>query len=429
MRGIAARGPAAVRRIGAWIAAVRRIGARSPAAEARLAGDVWSSHVAPMSPAPSSDHRTPARARLSLCLVVGPATILALGAIASVPGAALGQSGGAATTPPSAQEALPHVVVLATGGTIASTYDEEIGALRAALTGAEIVESVEGLSEIARVSVEQIANVNSRDMTPDIWLRLSRRANELLATPDVSGIVVTHGTDTLEETAYFLDLTVTSDKPVVVVGAQRAPTMYDSDGPRNMLNAVRVAISDEAVGMGTMVVMNGQINAAREVTKTNTLDVETFQTLDFGLLGVADIETVRFYRAPTRRQTIPLPRDAELGYVHIHTEYAGADGRALELLLEDGGLDGVVVAGLGLAHVSTPTLRVLEKVRAAGIPVVVASRVLTGRIVPLYANNVDLLNMGAVQADNLSPQKARVLLMVAMTRTRNPDGLRAYFGR
>jgi L-asparaginase len=320
-------------------------------------------------------------------------------------------------------------VVLATGGTIASTYDEEIGALRAALTGDEIVSAVEGLSEIARVSVEQVANVNSRDMTPSIWLELAERANALLAMPDVAGVVVTHGTDTLEETAYFLDLTVTSEKPVVVVGAQRAPTMYDTDGPRNMLNAVRVAVSEEASGMGTMVVMNGQINAAREVTKTNTLDVETFQTLDFGLLGVADIEAVRFYRAPLRRQTIPLPDDPALGNVAIIAEYAGSDGRAIELLLEDGNLDGVVVAGLGLAHVSTPTLRALQRVREAGIPVVVSSRVLTGRIVPLYANNIDLLEMGAIQADNLSPQKARVLLMVAMTRTRDTEALRAYFNR
>ena len=324
---------------------------------------------------------------------------------------------------------LPRVVVLATGGTIASTYDEEIGALRAALTGDEIVQAVEGLSEIAEVSVEQVANVNSRDMTPAIWLDLSRRANELLARPDVAGVVVTHGTDTLEETAYFLDLTVTSEKPVVVVGAQRAPTMYDTDGPRNLLNAVRVAVSAEAVGMGTMVVMNGQINAAREVTKTNTLDVETFQTLDFGLLGVADIETVRFYRAPLRRQTIALPERAELGNVVIVTEYAGSDGRAIELLLEDGNLDGIVVAGLGLAHVSTPTLAALRQVRDAGIPVVVASRVLTGRIVPLYANNIDLLDMGAVQADNLSPQKARVLLMVALTHSASTDDLREIFAR
>lgn len=345
-------------------------------------------------------------------------------------GALLAQA--TATEPEAARSeaALPHVVVLATGGTIASTYDEEIGALRAALTGDEIVEAVEGLSEIADVSVEQVANVNSRDMTPEIWLRLSRRANELLARPDVAGIVVTHGTDTLEETAYFLDLTVTSDKPVVMVGAQRAPTMWDTDGPRNMLDAVRVAVSDEAVGMGTMVVMNGQINAAREVTKTNTLAVETFQTLDFGLLGVADIDAVRFYRAPTRRQTIALPAAAELADdVVIAAQYAGADARGLELRLEAGELDGVVVAGLGLAHVSTPTLEVLRKVRAAGIPVVVSSRVTTGRIVPLYANNIDLLEMGAVQADNLSPWKARVLLMVAMTRTTDPEELRGYFQR
>ena len=334
-----------------------------------------------------------------------------------------------AAAPASGQDELPRVVVLATGGTIASTYDEEIGALRAALTGDEIVSAVPGLDEIARVSVEQIANVNSRDMTPEVWLRLGRRANELLRDPEVAGVIVTHGTDTLEETAYFLDLTVESDKPIVVVGAQRAPTNYDTDGPRNMLNAVRVVVSPEAVGKGTMVVMNGQINAAREVTKTNTLDVETFQTLDFGLLGVADVEKVRFYRAPTRRQTIPLAADANLPNVAIISEYAGSDGRAIRLLLEDGNLDGLVVAGLGLAHVSTPTLEAIREVRAAGIPVVVASRVLTGRIVPLYANNVDLLEIGCVQADNLSPQKARVLLMVAMTQTRDPEELRTIFDR
>lgn len=343
----------------------------------------------------------------------------------------LGASGALAQAPTAGatRQALPHVVVLATGGTIASTYDEDVGALRAALTGAEIVEAVEGLSEIARVSVEQVANVNSRDMTPEVWLELSRRANELLARPDVAGVVVTHGTDTLEETAYFLDLTVTSDKPVVMVGAQRAPTMWDTDGPRNMLDAVRVAVSDEALGMGTMVVMNGQINAAREVTKTSTLAVETFQTLDYGLLGVADIDQVRFYRAPVRRQTIALPADAEMAEVVIVPQYAGADARGLELLLEEGSVDGVVVAGLGLAHVSTPTLEVLRKARGQGFPVVVSSRVTTGRIVPLYANNVDLLEMGAVQADNLSPWKARVLLMVAMTHTTDVEALRGYFSR
>ncbi len=336
----------------------------------------------------------------------------------------------AAGSPAMAQGGLPRIVVLATGGTIASTYDDSIGALRVALTGDEIVNAVPGQDAIAQVTVEEVANVNSRNMTPDIWLRLSRRANALLAGPEIAGIVVTHGTDTLEETAYFLDLTVTSDKPVVLVGAQRAPTTsFDSDGPRNMLNAVRVAVSSEAVGMGTMVVMNGQINAAREVTKTNTLDVETFQTLDFGLLGVADVEEVRFYRTPFRRQTIALDPEVSLPHVAIISEYAGSDGRSIELLLEDGNLDGLVIAGLGLAHVSDPTLEALRAVRARGIPVVVSSRVLTGRIVGLYANNVDLLSIGAVQADNLSPQKARVLLMVAMTKTTDTEELRSYFNR
>ena len=325
------------------------------------------------------------------------------------------------------QNALPRVVVLATGGTIASQYDPDVGALAPQLTGEDIVASVPGLREVARVSVEQIANVGSRNMTPEIWRTLAGRANELLASPDIAGVIVTHGTDTLEETAYFLDLTVTSEKPVVVVGAQRAPTFFDTDGPRNLLNAVRVAVSEEAIGMGTLVVMNGQINAARDVTKTNTLDVETFKTLDFGVLGVADIDAVRFYRAPLRRQTIPLREGDRLPRVEIVSQYAGADGRLIRLLLEDGELDGLVIEGVGLGHVSSRTLEVIRDVRARGIPVALSTRVPTGRIVPVYAINVELLDLGCVEADNLSPQKARILLMLAMTRTLDSRELQQYF--
>lgn len=342
-----------------------------------------------------------------------------------------------AATPSEAQVAqggggdaeLPRVVVLATGGTIASRFDPESGALRAALTGDEIVQAVPELAELARMSVEQIANVNSWDMTPAIWRDLERRANALLAEPDVAGIIVTHGTDTLEETAYFLDLTVLSEKPVILVGAQRSAMESDSDGPRNMLNAVRVAVSPEAIGMGTLVVMNGQINAARDVTKTSTLDVETFQTLGFGLLGLADVEKVRFYRSPTRRQTIPLRPDDTLPTVEIVTEYAGSDGRVIRALLEQGTMDGLVVAGLGLGHVSSGSVAAIREVRARGIPVVTSTRVLTGRIVPLYSNNVELLDAGVVLSDNLSPQKARVLLMLAMMRTTDREALQAYFDR
>ncbi len=337
---------------------------------------------------------------------------------------------GLATVSPGQEpSALPRVVVLATGGTIASQYDPDADGLRPRLSGEEIVRAVPGLSEVARVSVEQISNVGSYDMTPEIWRILASRANELLLSPDITGVIVTHGTDTLEETAYFLDLTVTSDKPVVVVGAQRAPTFFDTDGPRNLLNAVRVAVSEEAIGMGTLVVMNGQINAARDVTKTNTLDVETFRTLDFGALGVADIEAVRFYRAPLRRQTIPLREGDRLGRVEIVSEYAGSDGRLIRLLLEDGELDGLVIEGVGLGHVSSRTLEAIRGVRARGIPVVLSTRVPTGRVIPLYQINFELLELGCVEADNLTPQKARVLLMLAMTRSRDSTELQAYFDR
>jgi L-asparaginase len=328
-----------------------------------------------------------------------------------------------------AQPALPRVVVLATGGTIASRFDTAIGALAPAATGADLVKAVPGLDTIARVDVEQIANIGSYDMTPEIWLRLMQRTNELLRGPDVAGVVVTHGTDTLEETAYFLDLTVTSSKPVILVGAQRASSYFDTDGPRNLLNAVRVAVSPEAVGRGTLVVMNGQINAAREVTKTSTIEVETFRTLEFGALGVADVSAVRFYRAPLRRQTIPLSEGQSLPRIEIVSQYAGADGRIISLLLEKGGIDGLVIEGFGLGHVTAGTLEAIKQARARGVHVVLSTRVYTGRVVPLYARDVETQQLGCIRADNLSPHKARVLLMLALTRTATTAELQKYFDR
>ena len=324
---------------------------------------------------------------------------------------------------------LPRVVVLATGGTIASRFDPAIGALAPAVSGADLLKAVPGLEKVATVDVEQVANIGSYDMTPEIWRRLATRANELLTMSDVTGVVITHGTDTLEETAYFLDLTVTSSKPVVLVGAQRAASYFDSDGPRNLLNAVRVATSPEAVGKGTLVVMNGQINAARDVTKTSTIEVETFKTLEFGALGVADLGAVRFYRAPLRRQTIALSDEQPLGRVEIISQYAGADGRVISMLLNAGNVDGLVIEGFGLGHVTAGTLEAIKAARKRGIPVVLSTRVYTGRVLPLYARDVELQEIGCVRADNLSPQKARVLLMLALTRTSDPQELQKYFDR
>jgi len=329
-------------------------------------------------------------------------------------------------------QTLPKVVVLATGGTIASAYDATKGGFVPALSGAALVASNPGLAAVARVDVEQIANVGSTDMTSEIWQTLSRRAAARLAEADVAGVVVTHGTDTLEETAYFLDLTVASDKPVVVVGAQRAASERDSDGPRNLLEAVRVAVSSESVGKGTLVVMNGRIDAARDVTKTHTLSVETFRSVEFGALGVVDPDAIRFYRAPTRRQTVEAPRSGPLANVEIVVGYAGADGRVLRALLNDGGpaLAGVVIEGSGLGHVSGAMADAIADARRRGLAVVVATRVPTGRVLPLYASKgggVALNALGCVRADNLSARKARVLLMLALAHTSETAVLQRYF--
>ena len=327
---------------------------------------------------------------------------------------------------------LPLVKVLSTGGSIASTYDPVQKGFVPALSGDQLIGAIPEIKTVARIEVEPISNLGSSDMTPDIWLRLSKRVNEVLADPAVAGVVVTHGTDTMEETAFFLDLTVTGPKPVILVGAQRAASMKDTDGPRNLMNAIRVAISPAAAGKGAMIVMNGEINAAREVTKTSTLDVGTFKSLEFGKLGYAGEDGVRFYRAPLRRQTIPLAAGTRLGRGEIVMHYAGADGALIRGLLAQGGLDGLVIAGAGLGHVSGTMYDAIEQVRARSIPVVISTRVYTGKTIPLYAtkgSGVSLKKIGCVLADNLSPQKARVLLMLALTRTRDPGEIEKYFDR
>jgi L-asparaginase len=325
---------------------------------------------------------------------------------------------------------LPTVALLSTGGTIASKQDLAKGGYVPALSGEDLVSAVPAINKIAQIQVEQISNIASPDMTPEIWVRLAGRVNELLAKPEIAGIVVAHGTDTLEETAYFLDLTTISTKPVILVGAQRPASDPDSDGPRNLISAIRVAIASEAVGKGAMVVMNGQINAARDVTKTNTSQVETFRGLEFGALGVVDEEKVRFYRAPLRHQTFPLEPRTQLGRIDIVSSYAGSDGLLIRSLLRDGAVQGLVIAGTGLGDVTSSMFDAIQEARSRGIPVVISTRVPTGRIFPLSAGKgsaLSLRQIGCVLADNLSPQKARILLMLALTRVHDAGALQQYF--
>ena len=331
---------------------------------------------------------------------------------------------------PAVAQNLPTVALVSTGGTIASKHDPNKGGYVAALSGEDLVAAVPAIKNIAQIQAEQFSNIPSDDMTPELWIRLTQKTNDLLAKPEIAGVVVTHGTNTLEETAYFLDLTTIGSKPVILVGAQRPASDPDSDGPRNLLSAVRVAIAPEAAGKGVMVVMNGQINAARDVTKTNTSQVETFRGLEFGALGVVDAEKVRFYRAPLRRQTITVNSGTQLGRVEIVMSHAGADGLLIRSLLRDGGVQGLVIAGHGLGSVPGAMFDAIQEARAQGIPVVISTRVPTGRIFSLSAakgSSLALKRIGCVLADNLSPQKARILLMLALTKTRDPESLQKYF--
>jgi L-asparaginase len=329
---------------------------------------------------------------------------------------------------------LPLVWVLSTGGTIAGTGPSSTSLAEytaGALLGADLVNAVPEIRQHAAVKVDQIVNVASPDLTFDNWIALANRINRIFADdPSVSGIVITHGTNTLEETAYFLNLTVKSDRPVVLVGSQRPATALSADGPLNLLNAVRTAASAEARGKGVLVVMNEEINGARDVTKTNTFRVEAFRAPELGFLGYVDADRVSFYRASTRRHTARSEFDvsgiAAFPKVEIVYSYIQPDPAVIGALVASGA-KGLVFAGTGAGLISETEKAALKPVlslpRDARPVLVRSSRVGNGRVV----GRDEYDRMGMIPADTLSPQKARILLMLALTRTRDLKDIRRMF--
>jgi L-asparaginase len=299
-----------------------------------------------------------------------------------------------------------------------------------AISGEDLVGTVPEIAKVARIEVLNLANVPSGYMDPALWARLQKAVAEALARPEVAGVIVSHGTDTLEETAYFLDLTVNSEKPIVLIGAQRNASEKDSDGPRNLLNAARICVSPDAREKGAMIALNNQINAAREATKTHTSDVETFRSGDSGFLGNVDSDRVVFYRAPLRRQYLPLTQDT-LPYVEIVAMYGGADGTMVRAAVA-AGAKVIVVQALGWGNVNTPMYEAVQEAIAKKVVVVVSTRVQNGRVLPVYGfkgGGKTLKDAGAVMADNLPPQKARILAMLALQKTSDPAELQKYFDR
>ncbi len=328
-------------------------------------------------------------------------------------------------TPATVQAQKPHVHVIATGGTISNAADGRI-------TGEAIVESVPGIDAVARMTVEQFSNVASSRVTPDMWLRLSKRIATLFREqPDLRGVVVTHGTDTMEETAFFLDLTVPDPRPVVITGAMRNPSQISSDGPGNLWDAVHVVLAPDAVGRGTMLVLNDEIFPGRYVTKTNTSRLEAFQAPGVGTLGVADPDTVYFRRRPTPRlfPRFDVSGVDSLPRVDIVFAYGGADGTAVDAFVE-AGARGLVLAAVGRGGAPPPLRDALERAVEAGVFVAVSSRTGAGRVPVGGERRLDDWEPGRgirFGAGDLIPQKARILLMLALTRTTDPSAIMDVF--
>jgi L-asparaginase len=330
----------------------------------------------------------------------------------------------------SAALALPHVTILATGGTIAGGGDSATKSnYTAGKVGVEnLVNAVPQLKDLAVVKGEQVVNIGSQDMNDRVWLTLAKKINADCDKTD--GFVITHGTDTMEETAYFLDLTVKCNKPVVLVGAMRPSTSMSADGPFNLYNAVVAAVDPQSANRGVMVVMNDTVLDGRDVTKTSTTDVATFKSVNFGPLGYIHNGKIDYQRTPARKHTTSTPFDvstlSELPKVGIIYNYANASDLPVKALV-DAGYEGIVSAGVGNGNLYKTVFDTLATAAHEGTVVVRSSRVPTG-----YTTRdaeVDDGKYGFVASGSLNPQKARVLLQLALTKTKDPKQIQEMFNQ
>ncbi len=325
---------------------------------------------------------------------------------------------------------LPRVKLLATGGTIAGSANANspIGYTAGEVTAAQLIAAVPGLDKIASVSAEQISNIGSQDINDEIWFKLARRINEIFARGEADAIVVTHGTDTMEETAFFLENVVASDKPVVLVGSMRPSTAISADGPANLDEAVEVASSTEARGRGVLVVLNDTIHETRYVTKMNTTSVQTFFSPNAGPAGYVDAASVRFVQPVSKEFSRPrfkLPEDPPLPRVDIIYSHANMTAHQIEDSVK-GGARGIVLAGVGDGNTSKPALDALVRAAKQGVVVVRSSRVPTGFI--NRNAEIDDDSLGLVASLDLNPQKARILLQLLLANgVTDPQAIQQQF--
>ena len=330
----------------------------------------------------------------------------------------------------SQEKQLPNIVILATGGTIAgaAATGTQAGYTSGAVTIDAMLAAVPGIQKLANIKGEQISNVGSQDMNFDILLTVAKRCNVLLASNSVDGIVITHGTDTMEESAFFLNLVVKSDKPVVLVGSMRPSTAVSADGPLNLYDAVAVAGDPNSRGRGVLVVMNDWIHGAHSLTKTSTTAIQTFMSPLRGIVGVSSYGKNDFYNSPSWKHTTASEFDitnvTKLPRVDILFAYEDMSPDLVDASVANGA-KGIVIAGVGNGNMNKATLEAAARAVQKGVVVVRSSRVVTGAV----GRNVEVNDdeMGFVASDELNPQKSRILLMLALLKPRTTAELQQLF--
>lgn len=331
---------------------------------------------------------------------------------------------------PGQTSSLPQIVVLATGGTIAgaAASDVQAGYTSGQVGVEQLLAAVPQAKKLASLRGEQISNIGSQDMNDDVWLKLAGRINALAAMPNVSGIVITHGTDTIEETAYFLNLVVKTKKPVVMTAAMRPATALSADGPLNFYNAVAVAAHKDAPGRGVLVVVNDWIHGASSLTKTSTTAVQTFLSPVWGLIGTVAYGDIEFFRGPVGKHTMESEFSIDgvkaLPRVDIIMAYENMDGALINAAVQ-AGAKGLVIAGVGNGNMTAAAVEALATQAKKGIVCVRSTRVTTGRV----ERNVELDDnkLGLVASMGLNPQKARVLLRLALIKTTDVKQIQRFF--
>ncbi len=307
-----------------------------------------------------------------------------------------------------------NILIVFTGGTFSMKIDEKTGGAVPFFHGEELIEMIPEVNNLADISIYNFGNYPGPHMTPELMLELSKVIQNYISQDNIDGVIVTHGTDTLEETAYLLDLTIKTEKPIVVIGAMKTSSEKDWDGPKNLLDAVYICNNENSRGQGVLVCLNGEINAASEVTKTHTEDLETFHSLDFGALGFVDKGRVWFNRAPRRLDYIKA--DSINSNVDIIKVYAGIKDKLIKFVA-DSGADGLVVEALGVGNVPPLAFEGIKYVLSKNIPVVLVSRCPTGETLDKYSYEGAgkwLKESGVIFTDYLNGQKARIKLMLAL---------------